>query len=305
MEQLIKINNQQLPVKEYKGQRVVTFKDIDSVHGRPSGTAKRNFNACFKHFVEGEDFVKISADEIRTNKIMAISNMARGDVVFLTESGYLMLAKSFTDDLAWQVQRELVNSYFRNKPMPKQSEPEQLTLETTEYHYFDKTYRREPIITLADFEYFTGINHSTARNFIYCNCERNTDYVVLTSGELSEFKIENRWVSKSCAALIVLRRSAVDKLMKYYNCIAKMPKCIIESKTPALPEAERVRIEPRNKFTATEYIVCLEILNSLKLKKEKELKSDKCFYPDVTKNIVEAFQTSMDYVAIPLAAGLG
>lgn len=33
----------------------------------------------------------------------------------MTESGYLMLAKSFTDDLAWQVQRELVNFYFRAK----------------------------------------------------------------------------------------------------------------------------------------------------------------------------------------------
>ena len=31
----------------------------------------------------------------------------------VTESGYLMLVKSFTDDLAWQVQRQLVNTYFR------------------------------------------------------------------------------------------------------------------------------------------------------------------------------------------------
>lgn len=36
-----------------------------------------------------------------------------GDVTLLTESGYLMLVKSFTDDLAWDVQRQLVNSYFR------------------------------------------------------------------------------------------------------------------------------------------------------------------------------------------------
>jgi hypothetical protein len=33
----------------------------------------------------------------------------------LVESGYLMLTKSFNDDLAWQVQRELVNSYFRSR----------------------------------------------------------------------------------------------------------------------------------------------------------------------------------------------
>jgi cytochrome P450 len=28
-----------------------------------------------------------------------------------------MLVKSFTDDLAWQVQRELVNSYFTRAPL--------------------------------------------------------------------------------------------------------------------------------------------------------------------------------------------
>lgn len=44
--------------------------------------------------------------------------MAREDVTLLTESGYLMLVKSFTDDLAWEVQRELVKTYFnKKKPM--------------------------------------------------------------------------------------------------------------------------------------------------------------------------------------------
>lgn len=33
-----KINNTELSVKVYKGQRVVTFKDIDMVHERPEGT---------------------------------------------------------------------------------------------------------------------------------------------------------------------------------------------------------------------------------------------------------------------------
>ena len=35
------------------------------------------------------------------------------DIVLITESGYLMIVKSLKDDLAWAVQRELVNSYFR------------------------------------------------------------------------------------------------------------------------------------------------------------------------------------------------
>lgn len=109
---VVTIENTEMQIKEYKGQRLVTFKDIDMVHQRPNGTAKRNFNKNIKHFIEGEDFIKICEYEIRTNKIMDISNKAK-EVVFITESGYLMLVKSFRDDLSWAVQRQLVNAYFR------------------------------------------------------------------------------------------------------------------------------------------------------------------------------------------------
>ena len=39
------INEKFIEIKEYKGQRVVTFKDIDTLHQRPAGTASRNFKA--------------------------------------------------------------------------------------------------------------------------------------------------------------------------------------------------------------------------------------------------------------------
>lgn len=52
----ILINNQNVRIKEYEGERVITFKDIDMVHDRPEGTARRNFNTNKKHFIEGEDF---------------------------------------------------------------------------------------------------------------------------------------------------------------------------------------------------------------------------------------------------------
>lgn len=112
---VVKVNNQDVSVKEFNGQRVVTFKDVDLVHERPDGTAGRNFRDNKVHFIEGEDYFKICPDEIRRNKIMDISPKLHQDVVFLTESGYLMLVKSFTDDLAWQVQRQLVKSYFKQK----------------------------------------------------------------------------------------------------------------------------------------------------------------------------------------------
>lgn len=119
------INDKPLPVKEYKGNRVVTFKEIDAVHGRKDGTAHRNFKANRNRFIEGVDYFKLQKDEIRPFGITS----PNGGII-ITESGYLMLAKSFTDDLAWTVQRELVSFYFRGKsPAPEQEQP---ALETGE-----------------------------------------------------------------------------------------------------------------------------------------------------------------------------
>ncbi|EKD4460443.1 ORF6N domain-containing protein [Escherichia coli] len=109
----VTINNKQLPAVEYLGQRVVTLAMIDDAHQRPEGTARRNFNEHRERFILGEDYFVVRADEIRMHKIYPISEKAQGEVVLLTEQGYLMVTKPFKDDLAWQVQRELVNSYFR------------------------------------------------------------------------------------------------------------------------------------------------------------------------------------------------
>ena len=46
------------------------------------------------------------------------------DKVLITEQGYLMLVKSFTDDLAWKVQRELVNGYFRVRELVTDLSPQ-------------------------------------------------------------------------------------------------------------------------------------------------------------------------------------
>ena len=104
-----------LVIKKFNGCRVVTFSDIDTAHKRPSGTAKRNFNKNKKYFIEGEDYFKVCADEIRTRKIFSISDKATEDYTLLTETGYLMVVKSFRDELSWTIQRQLVNGYFKAK----------------------------------------------------------------------------------------------------------------------------------------------------------------------------------------------
>lgn len=124
MNELIHIGNSDISIKEYKGQRVVTLKDVDMVHERPGGTAKRNFNTNKKRFIEGVDFFLVSSDEIRTSHIFPISDNDYMDKILLTEQGYLMLVKSFTDDLAWDVQRQLVNGYFKVRKLANDLSPQ-------------------------------------------------------------------------------------------------------------------------------------------------------------------------------------
>lgn len=109
MNRLIQIGNQQISTKEFKGQRVVTLKDIDIVHERPEGTARRNYNTNKKHLIEGEDYFVRNSSEAQSE----LGITAPNGLVLMTEQGYLMLVKSFTDDLAWEVQRQLVNTYFK------------------------------------------------------------------------------------------------------------------------------------------------------------------------------------------------
>ena len=116
--ELVKIGDVEIPVKEYHGQRVVTFKDIDQCHGRPEGTAGRNFRANRKHMIESTDFFKITADEFR-RLFGELDSRHQTDITVITESGYLMLVKSFTDDLAWDIQRALINNYFNVNTVPK------------------------------------------------------------------------------------------------------------------------------------------------------------------------------------------
>lgn len=131
MNNLIKIENQELQIKEYQGKRVVTFKDIGNVHEINFENVKRNFTNNKHHFIEGVDYFFITRNEFREKfspkeKLVGNPNVS---MVLLTETGYLMVVKSLTDDLAWKVQRQLVDCYFKVKEdvstnfAPNENEP--------------------------------------------------------------------------------------------------------------------------------------------------------------------------------------
>lgn len=127
----IQKGNAELPkIKVWNGKRVVTFRDIDEVHQRTNGTASRNFKTNKKHFIKGVDYFLITREDFngRNSSIEEnIGNVPPKGLTLVTESGYLMITKSFTDDLSWDVQRQLVNSYFQvqqETPEPQLALPE-------------------------------------------------------------------------------------------------------------------------------------------------------------------------------------
>lgn len=123
---IVKVGNNDLQIREWNGQRVATLADIDRVHERPDGTAKKNFQNNKKHFLLDVDYFEITRKELREN-FSPNSEPLKGNPniksYLFTESGYLLLVKSFTDDLAWNVQRELVNSYFKFKEVTETLQP--------------------------------------------------------------------------------------------------------------------------------------------------------------------------------------
>ena len=117
---------EQLPqIKLWNGQRVVTFKDIDEVHQRKVGTARNSFKNNKKHFIKSVDYYLITREDFNgrnssNGQNLPIENIPPKGITVFTESGYLMIVKSFKDDLSWEVQRRLVNSYFQKQEQSTQ-----------------------------------------------------------------------------------------------------------------------------------------------------------------------------------------
>lgn len=165
--------------------------------------------------------MKITSYEIRTKQKKEFGVTAPNGLILITETGYLMLVKSFTDDLAWNVQRELVKNYFRAKEQPK-STPTQ------------KLYKGQPVAIIQDISRITGFSKGAIRHVINKNCSV-FDYKVLKGTELLHFKSENH-LQKRLHSLIIIFESGVKKLAKIYRF---QPTDLFDSpKLPTVPVRE-------------------------------------------------------------------
>ena len=79
---------------------------------------ERDLMTTKKHFIEGIDYFAISEPSVlRTLGIKRPQGGTPDKSIVVSESGYFMITKPMKDDLAWEVQRMLVNTYFKAKEM--------------------------------------------------------------------------------------------------------------------------------------------------------------------------------------------
>lgn len=115
--EVVAVGGKMIERLEYKGQPVVTFKMVDELHGK-TDQARRSFHNNKKYFEINKDYFVSDLHEARQLGIAAPNG-----INLLTESGYLKLVKTFTDDLAWEIQGQLVECYFHRRHTIAISQP--------------------------------------------------------------------------------------------------------------------------------------------------------------------------------------
>ena len=132
---VIRVGDKEVGLIVYKEQPVITAKMIADVHGKEIKVINQQFKRNKIHFVENVDFFIVNkqlvtnCDQSNLSKSqIAIQELfiqnPSSEVYLFTESGYLMLTKTFRDKTSWEVQRMLVNNYFKFKEVVEKVESE-------------------------------------------------------------------------------------------------------------------------------------------------------------------------------------
>lgn len=123
MQEYVKINNVNLKIRNYEGVPVVTLQDIAELHEVSPKVIKENFKNNKKYLIEHEDYFSLTkfVYENFANEKLPRNYNATKEIILFTEQGYLLIVKSLTGEKAWEVQRNLVNIYFKMKEIQEKS----------------------------------------------------------------------------------------------------------------------------------------------------------------------------------------
>lgn len=160
-----------------------------------------------------------------TKRYSTISGRRKQEINFIPECDvYRLICHSKLPD-AIRFEKWVFEDVVPNAVHGKQnSEPEQLTLETAEYHYYPKAWHGSPVITAADFAHFTGMSKEAI--YPYFHKHPNFDifhYRHLKNAELRDFKAENPSIPRCIADLYIITRKGCECMLRYFGLTADIP----------------------------------------------------------------------------------
>lgn len=122
MENLVKIENIEIPVIEYNNRLVVTTEQLARFYGCEPSNIKKNYNTNTSRFIVGKHFFKLEGDELKNLRVtfsdLQISSMTRS-LMLWTKQGAARHSKMLGTDRAWDMFDLLEENYFNQKQEPK------------------------------------------------------------------------------------------------------------------------------------------------------------------------------------------
>lgn len=134
MNAIVKIEEQNVNVVEYKNLPVLTTTQLAEFYGTDQNNIQKNHSRNSERFIEGKHFFRVDGDELRYFKKSltdseSVSPNTRS-LTLWTEKGAARHAKILETDQAWEIFEQLEDCYFAVKeiaqPNPQKEKPIQL-----------------------------------------------------------------------------------------------------------------------------------------------------------------------------------
>ena len=109
---------QQLQVVEHSNMRVLTTRQLAEAFGTSEKIVARNFQRNQERYVSGVHYISLSGEELKRFKAERQNDASLKYVSVLSlwsEQGALMLAKSLSNERAWQAYQMLVDTYYETR----------------------------------------------------------------------------------------------------------------------------------------------------------------------------------------------
>ena len=99
--EIVKINDKELGIRYYNNERIVTAWDIAYLHNKTVSEVGQQFKRNIKYLKENLDYFILDRDDISVSHLVIQKNIPNNvkKIPIFTESGYLLLVKSFSKQL--------------------------------------------------------------------------------------------------------------------------------------------------------------------------------------------------------------